>query len=73
MLPWNERYCKSFVEFQKPKDANMIHNETTVQIKSAPQKTKKTVFPETAEKSTGPLKTLTKLLLCVILQTVKDN
>ena len=50
MLPWNKRYCKSFVECQKPKDENMVHNETTVQIKSAPQKTKKTVFPETAEK-----------------------
>lgn len=28
----------------------MIHNETTMQIKSALQKTKKIVFPETAEK-----------------------
>ena len=52
MLPWNERYCKSFVECQKTKDANMIHNETTVRFKSAPQKTKKIVFPEKAEEST---------------------
>lgn len=45
----------------------------TARLKSAPQKTKKTVFPKMAEIFTEPLKTLTKLLLCVILQTVKDN
>ena len=48
-------------EFQKSKDGNAVRSKTTVWLKSAPQKTKKTVFPETAEKSTGPLKTLTKL------------
>ena len=45
----------------------------TARLKPAPQKTKKTVFPKTAEKFTEPLKNLTKLLQCVILQTVKDN
>lgn len=45
----------------------------TARLKSAPQKTKKTVFSKTAEIFTELLKTLTKLLLCVILQTVKDN
>jgi len=42
-------------------------------LKPVPQKTKKTVFPKTDEIFTEQLKTLTKLLLCVILQTVKDN
>lgn len=44
-----------------------------VRLKPTPQKTKKVVFQKTAEKFTEPLKNLTKLLLCVILQTVKDN
>ena len=45
----------------------------TARLKFAPQKTKKKVFLKTAEIFTELLKTLTKLLLCVILQTVKDN
>ena len=39
-------------EFPKTKDENMVCNKTTVQLKSAPQKTKKIEFPETAEEST---------------------